>query len=59
MWWTRNQVIGEFVRLSAIIHQKEEEGVITHDEATLVIDRYRERADELLSALKQTTKVKA
>lgn len=53
MWWTRNEVLNEFVRLSGIIHEKEEDGTITHDEATLVIDRYRERADELLNALKK------
>lgn len=51
--WTRNQVLREFVRLSEVIHEKEGEGVITHDEATDTIDRYRERADDLLNALKR------
>ena len=59
MWWTRNQVLREFVRLSEIIHEKEHEGVVTHDEATVAIDRYRERADELLNALKLAQKVSA
>jgi hypothetical protein len=57
--WTRNEVIQEFVRLSEIIHEKEAEGVITHDEAAAAIDRYRERSDEMLRPLRPTEKVKA
>lgn len=59
MWWTRNQVLREFVRLSEILHEKEHEGVITHDEAASAIDKYRQRADELLSALKHAQVVNA
>lgn len=57
--WTRNEVISEFVRLSEIIHEKEEDGTITHDEATIVIDRYRERSDRMLQPLKRAERVNA
>lgn len=57
--WTRNEVISEFVRLSELLHEQEAKGVITHDEAASAIDRYRERSDEMLGALKHAEKVNA
>jgi len=55
---TRNEILREFLRLSEVIHEKEEEGVITHDEAATAIDHYRVRADAVLDVHRKAQKVK-
>lgn len=47
----RAQIIREFVALSEQILEAEEAGLVTREEATGAIDRYRERADEMLRAV--------
>lgn len=56
---TRDEVIREFVRLSEGINSAEAAGAISREEAVAAIEAYRERADLVLDALKQTEKVKS
>jgi hypothetical protein len=55
---TREKIVTEFVRLSEGIYEAEDSGSITREEAVAAVDRYRERADTLLDALKQAEKVR-
>lgn len=55
----RDEIIREFVRLSEGINSAEAAESITREEAVAAIEAYRERADTMLDALKQTEKVKS